>query len=239
LGATPVITTASDVRGTLTVDILGRELGWRLDDPDRNVTRGCAAVVNEAPVAFVQECGEPDFWGPLPANVSYFTSIDEVDAAKFEILLIATDRELRETHRAHWQEAVVYRPKSLVLGIGCDKLTPPALVARGVRAILAKHNLALASVAKIATIDLKRDEPALVELGWPMVTFSAAELDTVAMPTPSVMVKKHVGTRGVAEPAAMLAGGELVVPKQVYTEEGAGRSMTLAVSRIQWPRRSA
>jgi cobalt-precorrin 5A hydrolase len=52
-------------------------------------------------------------------------------------------------------------------------------------------------------------------------------------------VKKHVGTRGVAEPAAILAGGELVVPKQVYTEEGAGRSMTLAVSRIRWPRRGA
>jgi cobalt-precorrin 5A hydrolase len=239
LDATPVITTASDVRGTLTVDILGRELGWTLDDMDRNVTRGCAAVVNEAPVAFVQECGEPDFWGPLPANVSYFTSLDEVDPTKFEILLIATDRELRETHRAHWHNAVVYRPKSLMLGIGCDKLTPPDLVARGVRAILAKHNLALASVAKIATIDLKHEEPALIALGFPMVTFTAAELDAVDMPTPSEMVKKHVGTRGVAEPAAILAGGKLVVPKQVYTEEGAGRSMTLAVSRIEWPRRSA
>lgn len=239
LGATPVVTTASDVRGTLTVDILGRELGWTLDDADRNVTRGCAAVVNEAPVAFVQECGEPDFWGPLPANVSYFTSLDAVDPAAYEILLVATDRELRETHRAHWDRAVIYRPKSLVLGIGCDKLTPPDLVARGVRALLARHNLSLASVARIATIDLKRQEPALLALGLPMATFTAAELDAVPMPTPSQMVNKHVGTRGVAEPAAVLAGGELIVPKQIYTEDGAGRSMTLAVSRIRFPRRTA
>ena len=62
LACQPVITTASDVRGTLTVDILGRDLGWKLDDPDRNVTRGCAAVVNEAAVAFVQETGEPNWW---------------------------------------------------------------------------------------------------------------------------------------------------------------------------------
>jgi cobalt-precorrin 5A hydrolase len=239
LGATPVVTTASDARGTLTVDILGRELGWTLEDMDRNVTRGCAAVVNEALVAFVQECGEPNFWGPLPPNVAYFTSLDEVDPAKYEILLIATDREIRETHRAHWQNAVVYRPKSLVLGIGCDKLTPPELVARGVRTILAKHNLALASVAKIATIDLKRDEPALLALGLPMVTFSAADLDATPMPTPSEMVHKHVGTRGVAEPAAQLAGGELIVPKQKYSEDGANRSMTLAVSRIAFPRRQS
>lgn len=243
LGATPVVTTASDVRGTLTVDILGRELGWTLEDMDRNVTRGCAAVVNEAPVAFVQECGEPDFWGPLPPNVSYFTSLDDVDPSKYEILLIATDREIRETHRAHWQNAVVYRPRSLVLGIGCDKLTPPELVARGVRTILAKHNLALASVAKIATIDVKRDEPALLALAHssncPMVTYTAAELDAVDMPTPSEMVHKHVGTRGVAEPAALLAGGELIVPKQKYTEDGANRSMTLAVARMKFPRRQA
>ncbi|HEY0715103.1 MAG TPA: cobalamin biosynthesis central domain-containing protein, partial [Polyangia bacterium] len=69
LGNQAVITTASDALGTLTVDILGRTLGWSLDDPDRNVTRGCAAVVNAAPVMFVQEAGEPDFWPldqPLP-----------------------------------------------------------------------------------------------------------------------------------------------------------------------------
>jgi len=239
LDATPVVTTASDARGTLTVDILGRELGWTLDDPDRNVTRGCAAVVNEAPVAFVHECGEPDFWGLLPANVRYFAALDDVDPSAYEILLVATDRELRETHRAHWERAVVYRPKSLVLGVGCDKLTPPALVARGVTTLLAKHNLSPKSVARIATIDLKRDEPALValarQLDCPLTTFGAAELDAVAIPTPSETVQRHVGTRGVAEPAALLAGGDLIVPKQKYTEEGAGRSMTLAVSRLRFP----
>ena len=37
------------------------QLGWQLDDPERNVTRGCAAVVNAAPVAFVQETGESSY----------------------------------------------------------------------------------------------------------------------------------------------------------------------------------
>lgn len=248
LGAAPVITTASDVRGTLTVDILGRELGWTLDDPDRNVTRGCAAVVNAAPVLFVQEAGEPDWWPldvPLPPGVAYATSLDGVDASRWEILLIASDRELRETHRAVWENAVVYRPRSLVLGLGCDKGTPPALVARGVRALLVRHGLAPASVRAVATIDLKREEPALVALagalGVPLATYDAAALDAVPMPTPSSTVHKHVGTRGVAEPAALLAAGarELVVPKQIYTEPGAGRSMTLAVARLPHPRRHA
>jgi cobalt-precorrin 5A hydrolase len=243
-----VVTTASDVRGTLTVDILGRDLGWTLDHPDRNVTRGCAAVVNEVPVAFVQLAGEPDFWPmheKLPANVSYFTSLEDVDAEKYEILLIATDQEIRETHRAHWQKSVIYRPKSLVLGIGCDKGTPPELLERGVLAILAKHNLRIESVGRIGTIGMKLDEPAIAQLAERLkiraLGYTAEQLDAVAMPTPSEMVQKHVGTRGVAEPAAMLAANanELIVPKQKYTEEGAGRSMTLAVARMAWPRRFA
>jgi cobalt-precorrin 5A hydrolase len=245
----PVVTTASDAIGTLTVDILGREHGWTLDDPDRNVTRGCAAVVNATPVLFVQETGEPGWWPegkPLPEGVRYSTSLDGVDPAAFEILLIATDRELRVTHPAHWQNAVVYRPKSLVLGIGCDRDTPADLVERGVAALLDRHGLSSKSVKAVATVDRKQDEVALLALcerhGWPLRTFTAAELDVVpGIENPSEMVQKHVGTRGVCEPAALLAAGaeRLVVPKQIYTEPGAGRSMTLAVARVPFLERQA
>jgi cobalt-precorrin 5A hydrolase len=242
LGAAPVVTTASDAIGTLTVDILGRELGWTLDDPDRNVTRGCAAVVNAERVAFVQETGEPSFWPldkPLPPGVSYATSLDAIDPAAFEIVLAATDRDIRETHPAHWANAVVYRPKSLVLGLGCDRNAPVDMVERGVRALLAEHRLSLASVREIATIDQKADEPAFRTLsdrfGWPLRTYPAEALDAApGIETPSETVKRHVGTRGVSEPAALLAAGadKLLVPKRSYTEPGAGRSMTLAVCRI-------
>jgi cobalt-precorrin 5A hydrolase len=242
LGAQAVITTASDVRGTLTVDILGRELGWTLDDPDRNVTRGCAAVVNETPVLFVQETGEPSWWPldrALPRGVSYATSLDGVEPARYEILLIASDRDLKRTHPAHFENAVVYRPKSLVLGIGCDRGTPPDLVERGVFKLLGEAGLALAAVKALATIDKKGDEPALLQLserfGWPLLLYRAEVLDAVpGIENPSEVVKRHVGTRAVAEPAALLGAGaeRLLVPKQSYTEEGAHRSMTLALARV-------
>lgn len=241
LGAQPVVTTASDAIGTLTVDILGRDLGWTLDDPDRNVTRGCAAVVNATKVLFVQETGEPDWWPaekPLPAGVRYATSLEGVDPNDFEILLIATDREIGESHPAHWKNAVIYRPKSLVLGIGCDRGTTPDLVERGVMALLARHGLSPKSVKELATIDAKMDEPALLALseryGWPLRAFPPEDLDVVpGIQNPSEKVKQYVGSRGVSEPAALLAAGveALLAPKQIYTESGAGRSMTLAVAR--------
>ena len=248
LGAQPVITTASDVLGTLTVDILGRDLGWALDDPDRNVTRGCAAVVNSSPVLFVQETGEPNWWPvdkPLPPEVHYTSTLNGADPDRFEMFLIATDRDIGRLHPAHWEKAVIYRPKSLVLGLGCDKDTQPDLVERGVQKILEQHQLSIKSVREIATIDIKQNEPAFAYLsqryGWQLRTFTAASLDTVSgVENPSDIVRSHVGTRGVAEPAALLAAGtnRLVVPKQIYTEPGAGRSMTAAVARIPFPSRT-
>ena len=247
LMAQPVITTASDVLGTLTVDILGREFGWTLDDPDRNVTRGCAAVVNSERVLFVQEAGESDWWPkekPLPNGVTYSTSLDGVDPDKFEILLIASDRDLHGTHPEHWRNAVIYRPKSLVLGLGCDRNADPAMVERGVFSLLEKHRLSARSIKEIATIDKKRDEPAFLMLaekyGWPMRIFTAEALDVVAgIENPSETVKQFVGTRGVSEAAALLASGaeRLLIPKQIYTEPDAGRSMTFAVARIPFPLR--
>jgi cobalt-precorrin 5A hydrolase len=211
------------------------------------VTRGCAAVVNATPVAFVQETGEPGWWpenAALPEGVSYATALDEVDPARHEILLVATDREFSRSHPAHWANSVVYRPKSLVLGLGCDRGTPTELVMRGIETLLAEHGLSGKSVKAIATIDKKQDEVAFREIserfGWPMVCFSAEQLDAVpGIVNPSDVVKHHVGTRGVSEPAALLAAGAhtLVVPKQRYTEPDAGRAMTFAVARIPFRRR--
>lgn len=248
LGAQAVVTTASDVRGTLNVDILGRELGWTLDDMDRNVTLGCAAVVNAQPVAFVQECGEPNWWpegAALPEGVTYATSLESVDPARYEILLVATDRELAAALPEHWARAVIYRPKSLVLGLGCDRNTPPELVARGVARALARHGLSSKSVRNIASVAQKADEPALCALsaehGWPFEAYAPEVLDgVVGIENPSATVKKHVGTRSVAEAACLLSAGatRLLVAKESYTEPGAERSMTIAVARVPHPKRA-
>jgi cobalt-precorrin 5A hydrolase len=242
LAATPVITTASDVMGTLTVDIMGRDLGWTLDDMDRNVTRGCAAVVNERPVLIVQETGEPTFWPrdkPLPKGVHYTTTLQDVDPDQWEILLIVSDRMLETSHPAQLANAIVYRPRSLVLGVGCDRGISSELFERGILALLAQYDLSPKCINSLASIDKKADEIALLSFAEkyavPTHFFTAAELDAVSgIENPSAVVHKHVGTRGVSEPAALLASGErtLLVPKTIYTEKGAERSMTVAIARI-------
>ncbi len=240
LGAQPVVTTASDVQRTLAVDLLGAELGWTLEDPRGNARRASAAVVNGAPVAVVQEAGEDGWWPedrPLPSNVSVRTTRDDPAVTEAEAVLFVTDRTLAPGDPI-LSRAVLYRPRTLWLGVGCDRGAPPDLAIRGAEATLAAAGLAVRSVAGVASIDLKSDEDALHALArrfrCGVRFFGAAALDAAqGIERPSARVARLVGTRGVAEPAALLASGSdrLLVPKQVYTEPGAGRSLTFALAR--------
>ena len=114
LGATAVLTTASDVGKTIAVDILGRELGWKLECPKINITRVSAAVVNEEQVAVVQEAGSPHWWTrptPLPASIHQFTRFEDVDLSRFKAVLWITHAEVtQERWQQLYERLVVYRP---------------------------------------------------------------------------------------------------------------------------------
>lgn len=114
LGATPVLTTASDVGKTIPVDILGRELGWKVEAPKINITRVSAHVVNGEPVAVVQEAGSPHWWTrptPLPASIHTFERLSDVDLARFKAVLWITHAPVTDAHWAELHERlVVYRP---------------------------------------------------------------------------------------------------------------------------------
>lgn len=114
LDATPILTTASDVGKTIPVDILGRELGWQVEAPKINITRVSAHVVNEEPVAFVQEAGAENWWTrstPLPKTIHCFKHFEEVDLSQFKAVLWVTNREINPMLWEQLAERlVVYRP---------------------------------------------------------------------------------------------------------------------------------
>ncbi len=119
IGATAVITTASDVGQTLAVDLLGREFGWRLEPPKLNVTRVSAQVVNGEPIALIQECGRRDWWRreePLPANIHCFARFEDLDPEAFAGLLWITRREIPpDLWQRFAERLVVYRPPEQAL----------------------------------------------------------------------------------------------------------------------------
>ena len=110
--------------------------------------------------------------------------------------------------------------KPLTLGIGCRKGVSAAAIEEAVTRVLPER---LAEVREVATIDLKANEPGLLEFcsahGLPLRIFAAADLQ--ARPfvnVPSGWVQSVTGALGVCEPCALLASprGRLIVPKTAH-----------------------
>lgn len=111
--------------------------------------------------------------------------------------------------------------KPLVVGIGCRKgVSDERIEAAVQQALEVLGGRRLNDVREVATIDLKADEPGLIEFcarhDLPLRIFAR---DTVAarawVAQPSDWVRQNVGLDGVCEPCALIActRGKLVVPK--------------------------
>lgn len=108
--------------------------------------------------------------------------------------------------------------KSLVVGIGCRKGISAEKIKNAIDGALGERSLN--DVREIATIDLKANEPGLLEYctqhNIPMRVFSSRDVkDRPWVTEPSDWVQQNVGVVGVCEPCALMASvrGSLVVSK--------------------------
>ncbi|WP_328919087.1 precorrin-3B C(17)-methyltransferase [Streptomyces jietaisiensis] len=211
LGAEPVVTTATDAADLPGLDTLGLPVEGAVAAVSR-------ALLDGEPVVLRAEVAWP--LPPLPL----------ADRGAYTVRV--TDRVVEPDAR----EAVL-RPPTLVVGVGASRGAPVAEVLGLVEYTLRGAGLSAASLAELATVDAKADEPGLLgaaeRLGVPLVTYSAAELAEVDVPNPSKAPLAALGTPSVAEAAALLRGGELLVPKR----KSAGRPAMATCAVVRRPGR--
>ncbi|MGW0839786.1 precorrin-3B C(17)-methyltransferase [Streptomyces sp. NPDC002787] len=173
----------------------------------------------------------------LPSNVGR-PAVDAAptdDYARQRPAIHVTDR-LVDTGEAR----IVLRPPSLVVGVGASKGVPVDEVLGLIEDALRDAGLSPKSLAAVATVDAKAGEPGVVRaaerLGVPLVTHSAEELAAVEVPNPSDAPRAAVGTPSVAEAAALVGGGELLVPKR-KSERADGRTAMATCAVVRRPAR--
>ena len=230
LGATSVITTAADVNKTIAVDLLGKEFGWKIDD-DSTVTKVSAFMVNEEKIGVFQDTGNKDWWNrKLPSNVTIYSSINEMKNSQSKGFLIISDKIIEDVDIL--ENSVVYRPPTLVLGIGLHVDTTKETISEGLNLCLEKYNLSRKSIAKLVSIKKDNEVQGLIDLGKemnvPIEYFQKEELAAIEIPNPSETVQAFEGTPSVSEAAAIKSsGGTLVVEKQKFPP-----NLTIAIARI-------
>ncbi len=231
LGATPIITTAADVNKTISVDLVGKNLGWKIDD-DSNVTKVSAFMVNAEKIGVYQNSGSKNWWqSKMPENVSIYSSLDELKKSESKGFLIISDEQINDVKLL--ENAVVYRPPSLVVGVGLHWDTTKDKIMQGLDASLKKFNLSKKSIARFVSIKKEKDVVGLNELAEemniPLAFFDRVDLASIITPNPSKMVEGYEGTASVSEAAAMKSsGGNLIVEKQKFPPD-----LTIAIARIQ------
>lgn len=192
LGGAAAITTAGDARFAVALD--DPPPGWVLRNP-ADAKAVMAALLDGERVRLAGEADwlrdsrlplDPD--GRLTLRVT--TAIAEGDG-----------------------ETLVYHPRALAVGVGCERGAEPEELRALVRASLAEAGLAEAAVGVVVSLDVKADEPAVHDvartLAAPARFFAAERLEAEAprLATPSERVFRAVGCHGVAEGAALAAAG--------------------------------
>ena len=130
---------------------------------------------------------------------------------------------------------LMLRPRVLVLGAGCNKGVSPEDFESSAMDFLKGAGVSVMSLKALATIDIKRDEPAMKIFAEshniPLVTFAADELNMLAGNfTASERVRHFTGTDNVCERACVLCAGEggvLLRSKTVYN------GITFALARSE------
>ena len=197
-----------------------------------DLTKVSAFMVNEEKIAVYQTCGAKNWWkNKLPENVSTYSTLDELKKSQPRGCLIISDEQIQDNEIL--ENAVIYRPPSLVVGIGLHWDTTKDKIMQGLDGTLKKFHLSKKSIARFVSIKKEKDVVGLNELAdemnIPLELFDKDELATIKTPNPSKMVEGYEGTASVSEAAAIKSsGGNLIVEKQKFPPD-----LTIAIARIK------
>ncbi len=199
IGAVPVITTATDSGGKFSPDSFAMANSLHISDVSA-AKEIAAAVLDGEKIGLVCDhtaINIPEQYFGKNTRVGIY--IGREDKKPFDITLRLI-------------------PKNISVGIGCKRGTDPKRLSEFIRDTMAQNNLPLYRIGGVHTIDLKKDEPAVIEFcrknKIPLIFHSARELN--AAPGEfigSEFVKKITGTDNVCERAAVCGGGRIIIKK--------------------------
>ena len=215
LGAEPIITTATDLNGKFSVDTFAtvnnlRIMGLRIaqDVSVRVLDNSFVGFISDIPVQ-----------GDLPKGLT------AADSGEFGVS-ISTD-----VGKEPFGTTMRLVPMDIVIGIGCKRDTDPGKLREFVDEILKEDGIAPERIGAVCSIDLKKDEAAILELAKhyvaPAKFYTSEELmELEGEFTKSDFVKSITSVDCVCERSSLRSfGGEIIRRKT------ARDGMTLAICR--------
>jgi cobalt-precorrin 5A hydrolase len=218
LGARPVITTATDASNVVSFDMVAKRNGFHIENIG-SLKDISSALLGGKTVSLLTDL---DVSGYVPENVA-------IGSESAHNVVISSD-----TSMTAGGASLYIRPRDLVLGIGCRRGTDSERLKSEVISFMVRNGRSIHSLAKIASVDVKCDEKAILDLASAYSLecdfIGAEEISSVEdMFECSDFVRKSVGVGAVSEPCAFLSSGrgDIVVKREKL------QGITLSLAKIK------
>lgn len=215
IGATAVVTTATDVNRKFAVDEWAVGQGFVIGSME--AAKDVSAAILERDV-FI--CADVPITGMLPAGLC------PRDTGDVGISVSVYCKK-------PFENTLHILPRVLTVGIGCKRGTSKEVIESAVLSVFEENSLDFRAVAGVASIDLKSEEQGLLQFcdscQIPIVFYTVPQL--LAVPgtfTSSGFVESITGVDNVCERSAAASGGKIIVKKTVRD------GVTVAVAERDW-----
>lgn len=220
LHAIPVITTATDGRGAFAADAWAVEHGCVVKNKEQ--IKYISGAILRGEVVGLQT--EYPIVGILPPQIRQCSN-----AHNGIVISVKNQTEQKFIHTLHLIPRIVH------IGVGCRRNTPPEKLRDWVDAQLHTLQLDRLCIADISSIDLKRDEQAVLQLAEhyavPAFFYCAQELEAVEGEfPPSAFVRRTTGTDNVCQRSAAKASANGSCLLKKTAQDG----MTLSIYQENW-----
>lgn len=217
LGATPIISTATDLNDRFAVDLFAKKNDLALSD--MTIAKKISARLLDHMEVGISGSVPPE---PLPDGI---VSNNPSLPVGFSITPFS--------NQCPYKETLHLIPKQVVLGIGCKRDTPPKKLHTFVKDILEREHIYPESISCITSIDIKKEEEAILALAKefqvPFMTYTAEELLAVEGDfTSSSFVKSITGVDNVCERSSLAYSHA----PELYLRKTAQDGCTIAISLL-------
>lgn len=225
IGATPVITTSSDINNRLGIDVLARDLYLSIDRP-KEILFFNKAIIEGHEITLTSKSKKEYLIEYLKNNTL------EIDVC-FNYSEDLDEDEIRVSLDNH---ELTLKERKMVVGIGCRRGKECEKIYEGLKKSFSDLNIDKSRVNQFASAEIKKDEKGILELSEKLnVPVNFVELEKLKLfdsndVQKSEFVKSKFGIYGVCEPSALIMAGfdsKLIYKKTSFD----GVTIAVAISR--------
>lgn len=234
IGAIPVVTTASDVLGKQSIDMLAQKLHLTITNPKSLVPVNASIVNGERVVLVLMDNIKVSPDQIISYDIERAENLKQALSIvkKYPAGAIITKSPISQSEFP--QSVVILKLRQFTLGLGARKDITVEQIRKAITTVLNAANVPIEWITQIATVDIKKDSQSMIKavqsLGFNLKFISVDELRDFKhedLSPDSRIVQKNIGVGGVCERAALIVAGKnahLILKKQKLN------SVTMAIA---------